>query len=66
MMQQGNLKSVPAIPAAWQTASLSAHWERGDRRLSDDDNFEGGRNWALIILFSAMLCLPLGLVVLAF
>lgn len=67
MIHQSNLKSVPTIPAAWQKAAAYASKRGlGEMRLAEDDDFEGGRNWAMIILFSAMSIVPLGLVCLAF
>lgn len=66
MIQQSNLKSVPTIPAAWHKAAAYAGKRgRGDRLVAEDDDFEGGRNWAMIILFSAVSIVPLGLVCLA-
>lgn len=59
MIHHNGIRSVPAMPASWRDASTNGGpWNAGNKRWSDDDDFEGGRNWALIILFAALLTVP--------
>ncbi len=60
MIQNGTRRSVPAIPARRYDATGRLPLRGfGDLLRREDDDFEGGRNWALILMFSAMFSAPL-------
>ncbi|SMC65198.1 hypothetical protein [Rhizobium sp. RU36D] len=56
MIDRGGVKSVPSVPLKSSGARVVA--SSMDMRLRDEDDRDGGRNWALILLFSAMFSGP--------
>ncbi len=57
MKKSAHLSPVKGYDSGWQSVQI-APWSVGEVRRLQDDDFEGMRNWAMIILFVSLMMIP--------
>ncbi len=57
MTGNGGIRSVPSVPLVWHGSQGVAGAD--NRRWLYGDDRDGGRNWAVLLAFAAMMSAPL-------
>lgn len=57
--KSAHLSPVRGYDSGWQSVQI-APWSVSEVRRLEDDDFEGLRNWAIILLFASLMIIPFG------